>query len=99
MRDQEFRVSQREVHRMHVVRWTIEGHETVGAGAKFLGISVRQMKRLRRKLKERGVEGLVHGNRGKQAWNKTQSEKIEEVIKSGAGAVSRIKRYAFDREA
>jgi DNA-binding transcriptional ArsR family regulator len=39
------------------------------------------MKRLRRKMKERGVEGLVHGNRGKQAWNKTQSEKIEEVIK------------------
>ena len=51
MREQEFRVSQREVHRMDVVRLTMEGRET-GGGAKLLGVSVRQMKRLRRKMKE-----------------------------------------------
>jgi transposase InsO family protein len=39
------------------------------------------MKRLRRKMKERGNEGLVHGNRSKQAWNKTALAKIEKVIK------------------
>jgi hypothetical protein len=65
---------------MHVVRLTIEGRETVGRGAKLLGISPRQMKRLRRKMKERGVKGLLHGNRGKVAWNKTVSEKIEQVL-------------------
>jgi transposase InsO family protein len=76
----ELRVSQKELHRMHVVRLTVEGRETVGRGAKLLGISARQMKRLRRKMKERGVEGLLHGNRGKAAWNKTVSEKIEQVL-------------------
>jgi transposase len=65
---------------MHIVRLTLEGGETVGRAAKFLGISVRQMKRLRRKMKERGVEGLLHGSRGKRAWNKTASEKLEKVI-------------------
>ena len=45
-----------------------------------MGISVRQMKRLRRKMKKRGVEGLVHGNRGKRAWNKTALEEIKKVI-------------------
>jgi transposase-like protein len=54
MSEWELRVSQREIHRMHVVRLTIEGRETVGRGAKLLGISPRQMKRLRRKLMERG---------------------------------------------
>ena len=79
MSEWELRVSQREIHRMHVVRLTIEGRETVGRAARLLGISPRQMKRLRRKMKERGVEGLLHGNRGKAAWNKTASEKIEQV--------------------
>ena len=63
MSEREMRVSQRELHRLHVVRLTLEGRESVGKGAKLLGISARQMKRLRRKIKERGSEGLLHGNR------------------------------------
>ena len=85
MDEWELRVSQRELHRMHVVRLTLEGGETVGRAATLLGISVRQMKRLRRKMKERGVEGLMHGNRGKRAWNKTRSEKLEKVIELARG--------------
>jgi len=61
----ELRVSQKEIHRMQVVGLTIEGRETVGRGARLFGISARQMKRLRRKMKEQGVQGLVHANRGK----------------------------------
>lgn len=85
MSEWELRVSQRELHRMHVVRLTLEGRESVGRGAKLLGISARQMKRLRRKMKERGVEGLIHRNRGKRAWNKTRSENVERVIKLARG--------------
>jgi transposase InsO family protein len=70
---------------MHVVGLTIEGRQTVGAAARLLGISPRQMKRLRRKMKERGVEGLLHGNRGKAAWNKTASEEIAKVLELARG--------------
>ena len=80
MSEWELRVRQREIHRMHVVGLTMEGRETVGGGARLLGISPRQMKRLRRKLKERGVEGLLHGNRGKTPWNKTVSAKVNKVL-------------------
>jgi predicted HTH domain antitoxin len=52
MSEWELRVSQRELHRMHVVRLTIKGLKSVGRGAKLLGISVRQMKRPRCKMKE-----------------------------------------------
>jgi transposase len=85
MKGWELRVSQREWHRMHVVRLTLEGRESVGKAAKLLGISVRQMKRLRRRMKEGGVEGLLHGNRGKAAWNKTVLEKREKVIELAGG--------------
>jgi transposase InsO family protein len=85
MKEWELRVNQKEIHRMHVVGLTMEGRETVGRGARLLGISARQMKRLRRKLKERGVEGLLHGNRGKAAWNKTVPERIKQVIELARG--------------
>ena len=81
----ELRVSQREIHRMHVVRLTMEGRESVGRGAKLLGISPRQMKRLRRKMKERGAEGVLHGNRGKSPSNKTVSEKIKQILHLARG--------------
>jgi hypothetical protein len=68
MRDWELRVSQRELHRLHVVRLTIEGRESVGRGAaKLLGISARQMKRLRRKMKERGRHGGCASRQSRQA--------------------------------
>jgi transposase len=85
MKERELRVSQRDLHRMHVVRLTLEGRESVGRGAKLLGISARQMKRLRRKMKERGDRGLAHGNRGKPARNKIASEKIKKVIALARG--------------
>jgi hypothetical protein len=85
MKGWELRVSQRELQRIHVVRLTLEGRESVGKAAKLLGISPRQMKRLRRKIERGGVEALVHGNRGKAAWNKTALDKREKVIEFAVG--------------
>jgi transposase len=62
------------------VRLTVEGRETVGRAAELLGISPRHVKRLRRKMKEHGEAGLLHGNRGKRPWNKTVSDKIQQVL-------------------
>ncbi len=45
MKERELRVSQKELHRMHVVRLKLEGRESVGRGARLLEISPRQMKR------------------------------------------------------
>jgi hypothetical protein len=36
-------------------------------------------------MKEGGVEGLLHGNRGKATWNKTVLEKREKVIDLAGG--------------
>jgi hypothetical protein len=57
MKEWELRVSQEELQRMHVVRLKVEGRESVGRGAKLLGIFARQLNRLRRKLKERVLRG------------------------------------------
>lgn len=79
MDEGEIRLSQRQVHRLHVVRLTLERRETVGEAAEALKLSGRQVRRLRRKVEREGARGLVHGNRDKRAWNRT-SERVEEKV-------------------
>jgi transposase-like protein len=97
MSQRRIRVSQGDLHRVHVVRLTLEGRESVGKGAELLGISARQMKRLRRKMQEQGAQGLLHGNRGKVAWNKTSSEIVEKVIALRAGVIRDSTTAIFQR--
>ena len=85
MSEWELSVSQRDLKRMHVVRLTMEARETVGRAARLLGISPRQLKRLRRKMKEQGEKGLLHASRGKTAWNKTATKKIKQVLALARG--------------
>lgn len=85
MDEVELMVSQRDLHRMHVVRLTLEGRESVGRGAELLGVSVRQVKRLRKKMREGGAQGLLHGNRGRRAWNRTVGQVMRKVLQLAQG--------------
>lgn len=80
MDEGEMIVSQRDLQRMHVIRLTLEGRESVGRAAELLGLSTRQVKRLRKKMRERGAQGLLHGNRGKRAQNRTAKEVVKKVV-------------------
>jgi hypothetical protein len=59
----------------------LEGRETVKEAAGLLGLSERQVRRLRRKVEGEGAKGLVHGNRGKRAGNRTGEAVVEKVLK------------------
>jgi transposase len=65
---------------MNLVKGRINGAEA----AHQCGLSLRQVKNLKRKVKERGPQGLIHGNRGR-ASNRRISEKtilkIEEIVR------------------
>lgn len=80
MDEGELTLSQRELKRIHVVQLTLDGRESVQRGAELLGLSARQVKRLRRKMRERGAQGLLHGNRGRRPWNRTAKEVANRVL-------------------
>ena len=61
-----------------VARLTV-GKLTVGEAARVLGLSVRQVRRIRRRVAEGGRAGLQHGNRGRVPVNKLRA--------AGVGAV------------
>ncbi len=85
MDKEELIVSQRDLNRMHVVRLTLEGRESVQGGAQLLGLSSRQMKRLRHRMREGGAQGVLHGNRGRKPWNRTVPETVKEVLQLARG--------------
>ena len=78
-------VSQRDLQRMHVIRLTLEGRASVWRGAELLGLSARQVKRLRKKMRERGAQGLLHGNRGSRPWNRTVGQVVKKVLQLAKG--------------
>ena len=44
-------------------------------------MSVRQIRRIKAKVKKNGVKGIIHGNRGKIGNRKMNSIAIEKIIK------------------
>jgi len=49
--------------------------------AKQLNLSIRQTKRLKASVKKNGINGIIHGSRGKESNNKIDKEKEEEITK------------------
>lgn len=68
------RITQRDISRYHVLRIALDGRIVLSEAAATLGISYRHAKRLKKKLMEKGISGLPHGNRGRSPSNKTPEE-------------------------
>lgn len=68
-----------ELERLAVVRKLVDKHLTQVVAAKHLGLTVRQVKRLVKKYKQYGAEGLVSKQRGQSSNHKFSDKKIEEI--------------------
>jgi len=73
------RISQKELHRYHVLKMVLEGKLSLSEAAVVLAVSYRHAKRLKKDA-ENGISGLVHGNRGRAPWNKTPDDVRREVV-------------------
>lgn len=74
-------MSTKELHRLSVVQKIMDKRLTQALGAQQLGLSIRQVKRLVRKYKQHGTEGLVSKQRGQVSNNKFSDKKIEDIKK------------------
>lgn len=70
----------KEADRLTVVKRIETKELNIGSGARELGISSRQMKRVWRRYKERGAHGLLSLKKGKPSPNKTPSMLRKKVL-------------------
>lgn len=73
-------LSQRHVVQHDVIHRLIRRIITEREASELLEKSVRQVRRLKRKVLVSGISGLVHGNAGKSPWNKSDSRSIEQIV-------------------
>jgi len=73
-------MSRRQWKRLDAVERIGRGALTSGEAAEVLGLSKRQVRRLRRAVERRGANGVVHGNTGRAPKHRIGEEVRERII-------------------
>ena len=73
-------MSEEELQRLGLMELVEEGNITLKEAGEKMGVSYRQAKRLRKKVKKWGPRGLVHGGRGRPATNRIGPEVRQRVL-------------------
>jgi transposase len=71
----------RDAQRLGPLKAALEGRITNAKGAELTGLSLRQFKRLKQRLRRRGAAGLLHGNRGRPSPRRLAPQLREQVTR------------------
>jgi transposase len=74
-----------EGRRLHVLGLLERGRLTTAQAAEGLGLTPRQVRRLRRALQRQGPEGLAHGNRGRQSPHRLPDSLRAQIVALAQG--------------
>ena len=81
MKKDNITMSKKQLVRFDILSKANAGFITVREAAEALGLSERQVKRLKKKVREDGADGVIHGNSGKPPVNKITDETKEKILK------------------
>jgi transposase len=70
----------RDAQRLGPVKAAVEGRITNAKGAELTGLSLRQFKRLKARVRQQGARGLLHGNRDRPSPRRLATVTREEVV-------------------
>ena len=74
-------MSKKQLNRFEVLSKANDGYITVREAGNALGLSERQVKRLKKKVRDGGAAGVIHGNTGIQPRNKISNELKTELLR------------------
>jgi len=74
-------MSHKEVNRISIMEKVLKKELKQRKAARVLGLSTRQIRRLKKRYKRQGVKGLIHKNRGKPSNHRIPDKEIDRIIK------------------
>jgi len=76
-------MSQKEVKKYDIIKKVINKELKGSEAARLLGLTARHVRRLKRRVKESGIKGLIHSGRGKPSNHKVpdkERQKIKDLL-------------------
>src|SRR5256884_10009229 len=80
MNRETFSLSQKELQRVAVISACIKGEMACARAAALLCLSVRQIKRLKKRMREDGEAALAHANRGRPSHRRLPHAVAERIV-------------------
>jgi transposase len=80
MRQETFTLSQKELQRVSVISACIKGDMACARAAALLCVSVRQIKRLKKRMREDGEAALAHANRGRPSHRRLPDAVRQRIV-------------------
>lgn len=74
-------MSVKELDRFQIIKKLLAKHINGPAAAGLLDLTTRQIRRLKARVKQFGVQGLIHGNRGQASHNQINDSEKNRIIK------------------
>src|SRR5229473_1817095 len=85
MRQETFPLSQKELRRVTVISSCIKGDMACARAAGLLCLSVRQIKRLKKRMREDGEAALAHANRGRPSPRRLPDAVRQRIVQLARG--------------
>lgn len=73
-------MSEKEIYRLQIMTQLAEKRITQKRAGELLGVSIRQVKRVWRRFKQEGTEGLINKSRGRPSHNRLAEEVKQEAL-------------------
>jgi hypothetical protein len=80
MKKEYITMTKKELHRYEIIKKTIEKRITEDKASQILNLASRQIRRIKKQVREKGIEGVIHQSRGKPS-NRKMPEKEKGKIK------------------
>src|SRR5271169_4922064 len=85
MRQETFTLSQKELQKVTVISACIKGDLACARAAELLCLSVRQIKRLKKRMREDGEAALAHANRGRPSHRRLPDAVCTKIVQLARG--------------
>jgi len=81
MKNKNIIMTSKEAKRYDIIKDLISQKINGTQAAKQLNLSIRQTKRLKRRVKKEGIKGVIHKNRGKESNHKLERKTVKKIKK------------------
>jgi len=72
-------MSQKEVKKYDILKKLINNELNGSEAANLLNLTVRHIRRLKKKVNQNGIKGLIHGNRGRIGNRRIPDQERQEI--------------------